>query len=173
MQATIQTFSTCRGSNCYHLGFMKLVHILLHMVNMRGQATWIQLNFKFISLWKGCHQLLKRGRLKALVLFWWIDETLSTNLVYKSDYEIGSTTPSDEANEDHDMMMVMPWWWSSAWTWKRRERKNKKFKVKVYFVGDILFWWSRHLESVITFRFDSRTIKRGETRIEIWLSKCY
>ena len=35
----------CRGSNCYHLGFMKLVHILLHMVNMFGQATWIQLNF--------------------------------------------------------------------------------------------------------------------------------
>ena len=25
--------------------FMKLVHILLHMVNMLGQATWIQLNF--------------------------------------------------------------------------------------------------------------------------------
>ena len=27
----------------------------------------------------------------------------------QSDYEIGSTTPSGEANEDHDMMMVMPW----------------------------------------------------------------
>ena len=35
----------CTGSNCYHLGFMKLVHILLHMVNMLGQATWIQMNF--------------------------------------------------------------------------------------------------------------------------------
>ena len=35
----------CRGRNCYHLGFMKLVHILLHMVNMLGQATLIQLNF--------------------------------------------------------------------------------------------------------------------------------
>ena len=34
-----------RGSNCYHMEFMKLVHILLHMVNMFGQATWIQLNF--------------------------------------------------------------------------------------------------------------------------------
>ena len=47
--------------------------------------------------------------LKALVWFWLIDETLSVNLVYQSDYEIGSTTPSDEATKDHDMMMVMPW----------------------------------------------------------------
>ena len=42
-------------------------------------------------------ELLSRGRLKALVWFWLIDETLSANLVYQSDYEIGSTTPSDEA----------------------------------------------------------------------------
>ena len=53
---------------------------------------------------------------KAQIWFWWIDETLSANLVYQSNYEIGGTTPSVEANEDHDMMMVMPWWWSSAWT---------------------------------------------------------
>ena len=45
--------------------------------------------------------------MKALVWFWLIDETLSANLVYQSNYEIGSTTPSDEANEDHDMMMMM------------------------------------------------------------------
>ena len=47
--------------------------------------------------------------MKALVWFWLIDETLSVNLVYQSDYEIGSTTPSGEANEDLDLMMVMPW----------------------------------------------------------------
>jgi len=35
--------------------------------------------------------------LKALVWFWLIDETLSANLVYQSDYEIGSTTLSGEA----------------------------------------------------------------------------
>ena len=35
----------CRGSNCYHVGFMKLVHILLHILNMLGQAKWIQSNF--------------------------------------------------------------------------------------------------------------------------------
>ena len=47
--------------------------------------------------------------LKALVWFWLIDETLSANLVYQSDYEIGSTILSGEANKDHDMMMVIPW----------------------------------------------------------------
>ena len=47
--------------------------------------------------------------MKALVWFWLIDETLSVNLVYQSDYEIGSTTSSDEENEDHDMMIVMAW----------------------------------------------------------------
>ena len=46
---------------------------------------------------------------KALVWFWLIDETLRANVVYQSDYEIGSTIPSGEANEDHVMMMVLPW----------------------------------------------------------------
>ena len=30
-------------------------------------------------------------RVKALVWFWLIDETLSANLVYQSDHEIGNT----------------------------------------------------------------------------------
>ena len=47
--------------------------------------------------------------LKALVWFWLIDETLSANLVHQGDYEIGSTTPSGEENEDHNMTMVIPW----------------------------------------------------------------
>jgi len=46
--------------------------------------------------------------LKALVWFWLIDETLSANLVYQSDHEIGSTTPSDEAMTKI-MTMVMAW----------------------------------------------------------------
>ena len=33
----------------------------------------------------------RAGRVKALVWFWLIDETLSANLVYQSDYKIGST----------------------------------------------------------------------------------
>ena len=70
--------------------------------------------FEFISyLCEGCHQLPKMGRLKALVWFWLIDETLSANLVYQSDYEIGSTTPSDEAMANI-MMTVMAWRWSNA-----------------------------------------------------------
>ena len=79
-----------------------------------GKYDWTSnmnsIEFQFISLWKGCHQLPKRERLKALVWFWLIDDTLSANLVYQSNYEIGSTIPSGEANEDHDIMMVMPWW---------------------------------------------------------------
>ena len=46
--------------------------------------------------------------LKALVWFWLIDETLSANLVYQSNYEIGSTTASDEAVAKI-MTMVMAW----------------------------------------------------------------
>ena len=46
--------------------------------------------------------------LKALVWFWLIDETLSANLVYQDDYEIGSTTPSDEAMT-RIMIMVIAW----------------------------------------------------------------
>ena len=46
--------------------------------------------------------------LKALVWFWLIDETLSANLVYQDDHEIGSTTPSDKAMAKI-MTMVMAW----------------------------------------------------------------
>ena len=49
-----------------------------------------------------------RNLLKALVWFWLIDETLNANLVYQGDYEIGSTTPSDEAMMKI-MTMVMAW----------------------------------------------------------------
>ena len=45
---------------------------------------------------------------KALVWFWLIDETLSANLVYQCDYEIGSTTSSNKAIVKI-MMMVMAW----------------------------------------------------------------
>ena len=70
---------------------------------MLGHEKGIQCTFS------GTSGASLRWFLKALVWFWLIDETLSANLVYQSDYEIGSTTPSGEANEDHDMMMVMPW----------------------------------------------------------------
>ena len=47
-------------------------------------------------------------RVKALVWFWLINETLSANLVYQDVYEIGSTTPSDEAMTKI-MTMVIAW----------------------------------------------------------------
>ena len=46
-------------------------------------------------------------QLNALVWFWLIDETLSANLVYQSDHEIGSTIPSDGAMVKI-MIMVRP-----------------------------------------------------------------
>ena len=51
---------------------------------------------------------MQSARVKALVWFWLIDETLSANIVYQDDYEIGSTTPSDEAMEKI-MTMMMAW----------------------------------------------------------------
>ena len=49
---------------------------------------------------------------------------------------------------------------------EKKKEKNKKLKAKVKLLG--AFWFSDRdsLESVITFRIDSRTIKRGETRIK-------
>jgi hypothetical protein len=55
---------------------------------------------------------------------------------------------------------------------KRRKRKTKWSQGKGIFDRAILFWWSRHLVSVTTFRIDICTIKRGETRREMRLSKC-
>ena len=71
-----------------------------------------------------------RALMKALVWFWWINETLSANLVYYSDYEIGSTYSK---------------WWSKWRSWlddgdamvmikcldlERREREKQKAQGK-------------------------------------------
>ena len=56
--------------------------------------TWVWAQGRLIAL-LSCVLALS-GPIKALVWFWLIDETLSANLVYQSDYEIGSTTPSDK-----------------------------------------------------------------------------
>ena len=57
--------------------------------------------------------------LKALVWFWLIDETISANLVYQSDYEIGGTTPSDE-----EIMKIMMMVMIKRLDLKRRKRKK-------------------------------------------------
>ena len=64
--------------------------------------------------------------MKALVWFWLIDETLSANLVYQGDYEIGSTTPSDEAITKI-MTMVM----IKRLNLEKKKEKNKRLKAKV------------------------------------------
>ena len=74
--------------------------------------------------------LSSKDKLKALVWFWLIDETLSANLVYQSDYEIGSTIPSGEANEDHDMMMVF-YGDDQVLGLEKKKEKNKRLKAKV------------------------------------------
>jgi hypothetical protein len=56
---------------------------------------------------------------------------------------------------------------------EKKKEKNKKFKAKLNLDSNFLVWRSRHLVSVITCRVDSCTIKRGETYIKIWLSKCH
>ena len=74
---------------------------------------------------------VRSGQVKALVWFWWIDETLNANLVYQSDHKIGSTIPSVEQMVKI-MMMVWPWWWSCARAWKRRQTKIKSSRRRWY-----------------------------------------
>ena len=50
---------------------------------------------------------------------------------------------------------------------EKKKEKNKKLKAKVILDRSFLVWRSRHLASVITFRIDNRTIKMGETHIEV------
>ena len=64
--------------------------------------------------------------MKALVWFWLIDETLSANLVYQDDYEIGSTTPSDEA-----MAKIMTTVMVKCLNLEKKKEKNKRLKAKV------------------------------------------
>ena len=64
--------------------------------------------------------------MKALVWFWLIDETLSANLVYQSDYKIGSTTPSDEA-----MAKIMTMVMVKCLNLEKKKEKNKRLKAKV------------------------------------------
>ena len=64
--------------------------------------------------------------MKALVWFWLIDETLSANLVYQDDYEICSTTPSDEA-----MAKIMTMVMVKCLNLEKKKDKNKRFKANV------------------------------------------
>ena len=50
--------------------------------------------------------------------------------------------------------------------WKRRKRTIKWAQGKDIFDRAIVFFHSRHLVGVSGFRIDSRTIKRGESRLK-------
>ena len=112
-KATIQTLSTYVGGAIATIWSSWNLSISFTHGKYAWASNMDSIKFQLISLWKGCHQLPKRRRLKALVWFWLIDETLSANLVYQDDYEIGSTTPSDEAMAKI-MTTMMAWWWSNA-----------------------------------------------------------
>ena len=61
--------------------------------------------------------------------------SLSANLVYLSDHEIGSTIPSGVA-----MMKIMMMVLIKCSDLEKKKEKNKKLKVKVKFDRSFLFW---------------------------------
>ena len=76
---------------------------------------------------------------KALVWFWWIDETLSANLVYQSVHEIGSTFQVAK------QMKIMTSWHDDGnamvlikYLDLEKEKKNKKLKAKLKLIGAFL-----------------------------------
>ena len=73
-----------------------------------------------------------------------------------------------EDHDDGDAMVII-----KCLDLEKKKEKNKKLKANVKLDRSFLVQWSRHLASVIIFRIDSYTIKRGETRIEIRLSKIH
>ena len=75
---------------------------------------------------KGLSSITKKERLNALVWFWLIDETQSANLVYQDNYEIGSTTPSDET-----MVKIMTMVMVRCLNLEKKKEKNKRLKAKI------------------------------------------
>jgi hypothetical protein len=67
----------------------------------------------------------------------------------------------EQLDEDHvggHVMMVI-----NLRTWKRRKRKTKWAQGKGIIIGPFCFGDRDTIESVITFRIDGRTIKRGSS----------
>ena len=56
---------------------------------------------------------------------------------------------------------------------EKKKQKNKKVQGKCIIDRSFLFQNSRHQVGVNVSRIDSYTIKRGETRIKMRLSKCH
>ena len=71
------------------------------------------------------------------------------------------------------MMMVMAMVMIKCSSLEKKKEKNKMAQAKGILNRSILFYHSRHQMGVSGFRIDSRTIKRGDTHIEMRLSKCH
>jgi hypothetical protein len=97
---------------------------------MLGQATWIQENFFENLCKKGYHQLPKRGRLKALVWFWIIDETLVLTSILSVCRlnEVGTCQVMEQVMIM--VMMVMTTRWSSAQLGKEEREKQNPMEIK-------------------------------------------
>ena len=67
--------------------------------------------------------------MKALVWFWWIDETLSANLIYQSEYEIGYAH-SKWWSKMEVIMMVMAMEMIKCLDLEKIKEKNKKLKAR-------------------------------------------
>ena len=67
------------------------------------------------------------------------------------------------------MMVVMAMVMIKCSGLEKKKEKNKKAQVKGIIDRSFLFRHSRHQVCVTVFRIDSHTIKRGETRIKMWL----
>ena len=126
----IQTLSTyVGGAIATNLGLWNLSITFAHG-KMLGQATWIQENFIENLCKKGCHQLPKRGRLKALVWFWIIDETLvlTSMLSVCRLNEVGTCQVMEQVMIM--VMMVMTTRWSSAQLGKEEREKQNPMEIK-------------------------------------------
>ena len=71
------------------------------------------------------------------------------------------------------MMMVVAMVMIKCSGLEKKKQKNKKAQGKGIIDRSFLFWHSRQLVGVSVFRIDSHTIKRGETHLEMWISKCH
>jgi hypothetical protein len=89
----------------------------------------------------------------------------------KCGLEIGWSNPSD-GDKWHSWMEMATWievhgdgvdlwWWSSSRLGKEEREKQNRYKAKVYLIRAIFFGDQDIMESVITFRIDGHTIKRG------------
>jgi hypothetical protein len=122
---------------------------------------------------KELSSITKKGKIESSTLAlvnWW--NPFGLTLCSKCEIEIGWSKPSDGARwspwcwrwtcddgDDH-----MKWWdvmMIKLWTWKRRKGKTKWAQGKGIFKGLFYFGDQDTIESVITFRIDGHTIKRG------------